>query len=66
MSLKHLTLPSDVEKEEERAPKKPLTPFEQRRAAATSYNDLVQLGYDEGMLHPESWAEHVIWARNRI
>jgi len=66
MSLKHLTLPPDVEKEEERFLKKLLTPFEQKRAAAVTYAELVELAYEENMEFPEGWAEHVLNARNRL
>ena len=61
MSLKHLVSHAD-EPEIDFLPKQP-TLFEQKRAAATTYEELVELGYDEGMEHPEVWATHVLFAR---
>ena len=55
MSLKHLRSHANVQ-ERDFLPKK-LTPFEQKRAAAITYEDLVELGYNEDMDFPESWAE---------
>jgi hypothetical protein len=60
MSLKDLKIPDDVE-----PPSKQLTPFERKRAAATTYEDLVALGYEEGMEFPEAWAKRVWRARNQ-
>ena len=62
MSLKNLRISDDTEM----SSKKEATPFEQRRAAATTYEELVALGYEEGMDWPEEWAERVINARNNF
>ena len=61
MSLKNLKLPSDIQPFIE---KKEPTPFEKKRATATTYDELVALGYERGMDFPEEWAERVINARN--
>jgi hypothetical protein len=45
--------------------KKKLTPFEQRRANAHTFEELVALGEDTGMDFPEEWAERVLSARNK-
>lgn len=59
MSLKDLILDDDVEEFVLRKP----TPFEIKRAAAITYEELVELGYAEHMNHPEIWAEHVLAGR---
>lgn len=61
MSLKHLRSHANTP-ERDFLPKKK-TPFQRKRAAATTYEELVELGYDEEMDFPESWAEHVLQAR---
>jgi hypothetical protein len=63
MSLKHLKLDPTIENPEFLFKRKK-TQFEQRRAAATTYEELVDLGYDEGMKFPEAWAEYVLQARD--
>jgi hypothetical protein len=45
--------------------KKKPTPFEQRRANARTFEELVALGEDTGMEFPEEWAQRVLSARNR-
>ena len=62
MSLKALHLSDDIEM----SSNKEGTPFEQKRKAATTYEELVALGYEEGMDWPEEWAERVINARNNF
>lgn len=62
MSLKDLVLDDDVE---EFIPHK-VTPFEIKRVAAITYEDLVNLGYAERMNHPELWAMNVFTARNKL
>lgn len=57
-----LHIPRDVEVPKDRIRKEP-TPFERKRAAATTYEELVRLGYEEGMDYPEGWAEHVLYQR---
>ena len=59
MSIPILKIPAGVEKPSEKV----LTPFERKRAAATTYEQLVALGYEEGMEFPEAWAERVWYAR---
>ena len=64
MSLKHLRSHANVQ-ERDFLPKK-LTPFERKRAAAITYEDLVELGYNEDMDFPESWAEYVLQGREKL
>ena len=59
MSLKNLKLSDDISL----SYKKELTPFEQKRAAATTYEELVKLGYEKDMEFPETWAKHVLDVR---
>ena len=44
--------------------KKDLTLFEELRAAAQTFDELVDLGRKRGMDYPEEWAKHVLAARN--
>ena len=44
-------------------PVKEKTPFEVRRERARTEQELVDLGYEEGMEFPEAWARHVLAAR---
>jgi len=62
MLMSGLTIPKDVQIRPDK-PKKPPTEFERKRAAATTYEELVRLGYEEGFEFPEGWAEHVIQQR---
>ena len=64
MSLKHLQSHATI-KETDFLPKE-LTPFERKRSAATTYEELVDLGYNQGMDFPENWAEHVLKARESV
>ena len=59
MSLESLKLPEDT-----LLSKKQPTPFEQKRAAANTYEELVELGYESGMVFPKEWAQRVLDARN--
>jgi hypothetical protein len=62
MKLSQLAIPKDVQRHAPR--KKEPTPFEIRRAACKTHQDLVDMGYAEGMAHPEAWADHV-WTMRR-
>lgn len=40
------------------------TPFEEKRANARTLQELIELGYEEGMEYPEAWAQRVHNARH--
>ena len=63
MKLSMLNVPADAQISPPK--KKEPTAFERKRAACQTYEELVQLGYDEGMAHPEGWADHV-WHGRRL
>lgn len=63
MKLSMLTIPGDARTHPPK--RKEPTPFERKRAACHTYEELVDLGYAEGMSCPEGWAEHVIAQRER-
>ena len=63
MKLSNLLIPRDASTKPPK--KKAPTPFEIKRAACQTYEELVELGYAEGMEHPEGWATHVWEQRHR-
>lgn len=62
MKLNILAVPKDAHVSQPK--KKVPTEFERKRAACRTYDELVELGYAEGMEFPEGWAEHVMYQRN--
>ena len=64
MKLSNLAIPSDAQRG---APKKKQkTPFEIKRAACKTYDELVDLGYEMGFDSPEGWADHVMAQRRHM
>jgi hypothetical protein len=57
MKLSNLLVPKDAQVSQPK--KKVPTAFEVKRAACKTYEELVELGYEEGFEHPEGWADHV-------
>ena len=65
MSLKHLKSHSTVQ-EKDYLPKRNITPFERKRRAAVTFEELYDLGCTAGMEFPAEWAERVLEARRRL